>query len=575
MTINLKKYIVENQKYRSTYNDLAAILRLNYVDIVNQCGKNFGNEPDWWVSEIASRNTYSSDLYDMILQFKLARLIINENINVEKIYVISRGLQKILINYIRKNDLNILVKLDRDTPSIINIILKSVLIYFYGITRQMIYYLAVRTIIRKPKPAQTGNIILLDTFMAESSFRENNFEDRYYTGLTDHIKDNEIKKNIYYIPTLLMKNKNIFSCLWKIKDQNVNFIFKESFLYMSDYFLAFLYPFRCLRLKPLSYEIDGIDISPLLKAVWLKGLTSASSIEGLLKYKSIKRMKQAKLNIRLFIDWFENQIIDKGQNMALRKYYPTTPIIGYQGFVAADYYQCIYPTDFEYDSKILPTTVAVCGKGFIEERKEFCSRLNVEVAPAFRFQKLWQNSRESKKFPKSIIIALPYFEQESVDLICIISEVQNQNLLNDVMVYIKPHPASDLNRILKKADIKLAATWEIVSGDIYNFFSKVDILISNTSSVCAESIAMGVAVIVIGSKTGPTQNSIPKDVSSDLWKVCFEPVEVIDALKYFFKNRDVMKRKRFLEATAIRKKYFEPVTLTTVSKFLSKDAPNL
>ena len=83
------------------------------------------------------------------------------------------------------------------------------------------------------------------------------------------------------------------------------------------------------------------------------------------------RLSQKKLQIKKIVNWFENQIVDKGWNFGFRKYFPNSDIIGYQGFLFYGQYLNTFPSQEEFNSKVIPKKVYVISKKYIKLRKEF------------------------------------------------------------------------------------------------------------------------------------------------------------------------------------------------------------
>ena len=72
--------------------------------------------------------------------------------------------------------------------------------------------------------------------------------------------------------------------------------------------------------------------------------------------------------------------------MGLREYHPQTKIKGYLGFIPENYYLGISPVKYEQIGGVLPDEILVIGDAFVPTIKKYLSKMNVSVAPAFRFQ---------------------------------------------------------------------------------------------------------------------------------------------------------------------------------------------
>jgi len=92
----------------------------------------------------------------------------------------------------------------------------------------------------------------------------------------------------------------------------------------------------------------------------------------------------------------------------------------------------------------------------------------------------------------------------------------------------------------------------------------------NTSSALLEAAAMGIPVIVIGSRRGITTNPLPESLSGDIWRLAYTKEELLLSLDHFMTSAG-KDQKRFAEIGGqIRDRYFSPVTRTAVLKLLRR-----
>jgi hypothetical protein len=297
---------------------------------------------------------------------------------------------------------------------------------------------------------------------------------------------------------------------------------------------------------------------------------SHPSIYSLLNYRFSRRLKENGVKLRIIINWFENQIIDHGFNSGFRKYYPESKLIGYLGAPLVDNYLSLFPTEQERICAVIPKEINVIGKGYINMVKEFCPDLQVKVAPAFRYSKVW-NKRNyfPDKYKCSILVALPILIDESDKIIDIVLEAACSINIKNCIFKIKPHPACDIKKISNKWSKKLPEMFKFADGDFNSCVEKTDILISSASTVCLETLAKGIPVIVIGNSSGLTQLSIPRSISENIWKLSYSVNDVIEAIKLYSKkdNKTVNMYKKI--GCEIRDNFFEPVTELGVRRFLN------
>jgi len=316
-------------------------------------------------------------------------------------------------------------------------------------------------------------------------------------------------------------------------------------------------------------EFKGFDISPLIKEEISNDKVSNSSISGLLNYRFVKRLNYSGIKVKTFINWFENQSIDHGYNIGFRENYPEVNLIGYLGFPPQNNYLSLYPTEQERLFKVIPKEVKVIGSGYINMVKQFCSDLTVKTAPALRHVNIWN---ERKIYPEKgkfvLLIALPIITSESDEMINLVSDSAKLIGIDNLFFQIKPHPTQDLKILKNKWSEKLMPNFDFISGDFNTCIESANILISSTSSACLETIAKGIPVIVIASKSGLTQLVIPGEIKQDIWKLCYSSEDMRKAILFYMNKENNINKDYEKIGLEVRKKYFEPVTKKSVRSFL-------
>ena len=95
-------------------------------------------------------------------------------------------------------------------------------------------------------------------------------------------------------------------------------------------------------------------------------------------------------------------------------------------------------------------------------------------------------------------------------------------------------------------------------------YKKFDCVVSNSSSICFESLAHGIPVIIVKSKSRLTHNPI-SNVKYPIWKVAENENDLKKALDYFLTN----KKKSYAKISdIIKKNYFNSVNRESLSKLL-------
>ena len=157
-------------------------------------------------------------------------------------------------------------------------------------------------------------------------FREDFYADRYYNGMSEHIS-NDKKNTLYFVPTFLFHSNinKIINICGKAKE---NFLYKFDVLSLKDYIFTITSPFRIRKIDFEKYIFNDFKIGPLLKSDYYKNIANVSSFEGILNYLFLKRLKEYDIRLSVVINWFENQVMDRGFNKGLNDYFPNVRSIG-------------------------------------------------------------------------------------------------------------------------------------------------------------------------------------------------------------------------------------------------------
>jgi len=549
------------------FNNIAKLLRGPFTQVVSEVSEPMKGNMDWWVEGPASRNTLVSPLFHYYCAFHLVDELLKKKYNISEILVDSFALGRILKQYFHINGQSIIIK-HRRTRLISNF--KHITVTFVKIHLELYRYIYQRRCAQKTKhlqkPIPNKQLTLIDTYVLPGYISK----DRYYNGLWDNL-DSKQKETTFFIPTLVMiPKKKILSTYKELRTTGRNFMIKEDYLKISDILYAIGHCFRIFKFKINTKIVLDVDISSLIKEeLWsMRGYSSA--VGALLNYRFIRRLKYANLKLRLVVDWWESQALDKGWNAGLNTYYPKTQTIGYLGFAPRLLELHLYPTRHEAQNQVLPSKIATIGAGFVNAAKTFYSDLSVDSSPAFRFQHVW-NKSAAKLYSNyfTVLVALSVMPEESFYILKLVKEFMKTTGSENWRFWIKPHPTMPEDTLKKGLHGRWPEEFILIEGPSSDFIPKVDIMISGMSSICLETIALGIPVIVVENMKGLSYNSIPEEIPQDLWRSCRTSNDIENAIK-FFRNRSDGELNRHREiGFKIREEYFEPVTRKRVLKFLS------
>lgn len=547
------------------YNRIAIEINRRFTDVIESFSKEHAKSIDWWVSSPASRNTLASPLFHYCCCIALLQELIRKKEPISEIITDSRAFKKIIEDYLARQRVNAKVTLGRLTiKQLVRKMIRPICFIFGIPLRHLLLFIEAKKIRSPRKQSFDGPLTLLDTFILPGHIEKG----RYYPGLMEVLSEKE-KQNICFVPLLYgFRPWEYLSVVGQLRRSKRNYILKEDYLKVKDYLYAcgHVFRIRALRMKP--HLFCGMDISPLVREEIRSFRGFGASFIALLNYSFARRLKQSGVQLRIVIDWFENQAIDRGWNAGFRQFFSQSVTRGYQGFIATSHYLCMYPTEEERENLVIPQEVMVIGRGLVQSVRKFCPSLDVRVAPAFRFQNVWQ---ERKFFPDAhaytVLIALPIILMEATHILTLITYSKNR-FDKSVRFWIKPHPTTTPSQIRRSFGAEWPDRFEFVDGDFDTYVQKSNLVITSASSTCIETLAMGIPVIVVVSRAGLAQNPIPESIKSDSWRLCHSEKELLDAIGYYRAlDQEAIERYRE-EGKAIRDEFFTPVTKESTRTFL-------
>lgn len=553
-------------------NEISVSIIEDYNSLIEDIFYATDRSIDWLVSSTLSRNTYMNLLFINLCYLQLVKSVIKNDKEIKKVIVPNKELKEVLSESFKRKNIAIEIAVINDNLSLKGTIKKRFrpLIDLYRNVGKLCVMWLLGKKKRKDAMSKDRPIILIDTFFLSSMFKNNEFNDRYYPGLLEHLSKEE-KGDIFFTPEVLIRNyRDLKKALKIAENANEQFIFRIDYLKPIDYLFALTSPIRIKKIKFNNFSILGNNVGPLLKAHFCDNVSNGSSLAALLNYRFFRRLKESGVKLRKVIDWNENQVIDRGFNKGLNDYYPNVPSVGYQGYIiSSDFNFYIHPTKWEVDSAIIPDEIAVVGRELAQNAKKYYKDLNVSVAPAFRFNGVWKEDAVDARCESNIIlVALPISFKESEEIIKLIIDMLRIKKSNDLFFHIKPHPSLNIDGLKRKFKGEWRKEFSTVGGDFTERVKESFLMLGNTSSTCVETLAMGIPVIIIGSQSGLTQNPIPNTISNDFWRLCYTPFELSDDVEYFVDSKVGMKSSFTDNARIIREQCFEPVTREGVREFL-------
>jgi hypothetical protein len=521
---------------------------------------------DWWVEGPASRNTYSSPLFHYFCVFYLLKKIIDTNkFNYVEIILDSSSFAKVVEDLLIKSEIfNCKVKVKKSLPTSLKNLLKNFFLLYFLFIRK--YYQILIARIFTSKLTSSKPIVLIDTFIMPG-YIEN---DRWYGSFWSYLSEKN-KQETFFVPTMVMtKFKDIFSVYKKAYESSRNYIFKETYLKFSDIFYAFRHSNRVKKLKINKIDVIGYDFSNIIKDELNNNKDLNSVFESILTYRYISRFKEAGFSVRLAIDWFEGQNLDKAWSMGFKRHYPNSKIIGYRPNESFPFYLSTFPISIESEANLLPDIFAIQGKATHITLSEFMPNLQSIIIPSFKSEYVWSFKRvfEANNFLK-ILVALPISVESSKSIIKRVLMMSTMIGNDNIKLTFKPHPAQSLKKIQASLGSQSRKAFFTMEKSFPSLLSVNDLLITEASSTCLESMACGIPVVMIQNEEGLTYDSIPDSVSETMYRKVRSKNELINAIKFFVKASLDNPTQFIIEGQKVRENYFEPVSKEGICRLMN------
>ena len=506
---------------------------------------NTNKNPKWILSPIFGRDYFQSDLLRDLNFLCLADYYIKKK-KYKKIRVRNHILKKIIQQRYQNIQIISNFSLTNNFSNFFKLILSFFKISIYSIL--MIFCKEEGRI----KNYKNKNIILIETFFSKNLYNKK-YKDRYHKEIFLKLPD-KIKKKSYFFPI----NLSIFyirKYLKCIRNEKIKFIHPLDFLKLKDYIdsIFLLAKLGSIPKKKISFE--NFEVNRIIKYhIFFSNFNFSTFIAGL-NYFFLKRLKEKDFNIEIILDWYENQIIDKGLCLGKNHFTPNSVLKGHMGYIN-DFKKIYYytPTILEKKQKALPDEILLVSKGIYKKFYKKIKYLNFKLVPAIRNKMIFNlQKKEPQNLKTNVLIICSANTEENNFIFSLISEIYTKIDFQKFNIVIKLHPNTKINSKLKNKK-KLIIT----NNKFYSLLSNSDIVISGGTTATIEAKILNKKIILIGNNNGITLNPLFEETNK--LEVCYSANNLLNYLTKFSRKRDKTKINRKLQNfyfIKFSKKYFK------------------
>ena len=393
------------------------------------------------------------------------------------------------------------------------------------------------------------NIILIETFFSNNLISQGNFTERYQSNVYKKLPQ-KLKKKSFFFP-INLSILHIFKFIKISKKNNLKFIHPMDFLLFKDYLDSIFYIPKLKLFNLAQIKFENYNISKIIRYHHLISFFNFSSFIAILNKNFLKRLKKNNIKIDLIIDWYENQIIDKGLCLGKNKYFPKCKIKGHMGFIN-DFRNIHYyrPILLEKKLSALPDEILLISKKI---NKIYFSKLKFiksRVVPAMRNQTLFNfklNLNFKNKNKKNILIILSANPEESNFIFRILKNISNDIDFKKNNFIIKPHVNTKINKFIIKSK-----NFKISYDNFYKLLNESDIVISGGTTASIEAQILNKKLILIGNNKGVTINPLLKQSEKKI-DICYDGKNLLKHIeKLSNKNQKIMINKKLLNSYFVK-----------------------
>lgn len=476
----------------------------------------------WWFSSVCEKNTIKSSAFNELVQFDS----IVEIINKEKIKKVifgckSRRLKKALENHLPKGCLTFkaapttkprgireYIKLEQALPY-----LKHIL---YLLNFAMRFILKARRIKdrigRLKRPVFSENPLLIFTYYPnfEIQAAENGiFKNKYYLNLQEALEAR--RQKIIWV-AMDVANNNI--SFWESLDYTKAFIrsghsifFPEEFASVTIQAKAFLTilisGLKFLKLErhiSKAHTFGGYNFYPILKDEWYSSFVGVDGYNGLLSYFLFKALLK-KLDARKCLYYCEMLSWEKALVCARNAVKKEMPLLCYQHATVSKMLLNYFNdpneiNDNERHGLPLPDKI-ICNSlttynymresGWPEERLAVVEAIRYSYLKKY-ITRIWQKDKNI------IVLAFSLDQEETRSILSLTKDALRG--MEDIEIWVKPHPFSRLSEILKSSGLPNGA-FQIKEESLEELLPRAKIVIAGESSASIEALAFGCVVLIL------------------------------------------------------------------------------
>jgi hypothetical protein len=496
----------------------------------------------WRATRTAEKNTLINPLFENTI---LINLILQLDYKRKTVVLVTDN--SILLSFFQNK--NMLQKIKGWLFSKINLHLRHI-----KQTCLFIMWFAGNVVVAFRIPCKETDI-LIHTFVDQESRSSNKYNERYFPGLVDWYKKNNLS-----VSHLVSGAGNYPYNLFKAMNAQGHKVFNEFKLYKLKDLIFVINTVRKLRkVRFASFVIGNIELKDLISLNHSKYGIDLDVYKHILRAQFGERLCSKANPPKVLLMEFEGMIPEKMLNLGISRSNSSIKTYGFQHGAMFEHLLCNYPTEAELELGLVSEKIISNGSIFKDLMvSRGVPKERIVTGSALRYKYLNEPAtinNHGKR--KDVLVLLPMTIHDCLDLIKIVEEGVNDL---DTIIHFKPHPFSNIAFLSQHVDL---SRHFIVDDMLGNLIFNYKVIVGMTTGALLEAGLLGLKVI-----------KIQRQLSIDFDTTFLNPelrIQVSDS-REFQKVLMALNNSNFDTSHPVKKNlingYFEPITASGMATFL-------
>lgn len=412
--------------------------------------------------------------------------------------------------------------------------------------------------------------LLLETYIHDGDIdRSGSCKDRYFPGLMAYYRAQGIQAS--YFPLLHhIPLRNIIKTYASMKRSEIPFAPFEVFITFHDIARAAwasMHHGLFLLLKtPLVFQ--DMPMGALIRAECFA--TGLRSIMPFALMRAPRRMADAGIKLKWFIDWFENQTLDKGVVLGLKEGQPECRVIAVRQYGFLTNILSLLSSSGEVKACVAPAENWVCGEALKPMISRFDTVGKYFAVPALRYAYL-HHSHPTIKVGDTLLVLLPYSVEESMGILDCVVPLCGHEKMGIPRCVVKVHPDMNLALFRQKTEQQFpdlamkAIEWS--ERKVEELFQSAQVVVTSGSSTAVEAVCYGIPVALIGRHVGLNFNPL-EGIDTKMWAIVYTPNELKSVITHRFCEKRLPSAERLTIGENTCKAFFMSAGSDEMRRFL-------